>query len=787
MKRRRLSCLALVLLVAVLASCAGDVPPPTPGTKATSATQQDPVPGPEPAPGPTPGPEPDPFTPYVEPKEEDKLVRFADLVAGTPLYAEAYRQQFHYSPKDSWMNDINGLVYFKGVYHMYYQNNPGTVVCDTGVICWGHATSTDLIHWEEQPIALRNGQEGGIWSGTAWADTENRSGLFEDGTGGGIIAAYSTHKQKIGIAYSTDGTNYTKLGIVIDNTTIKDFRDPKIFWDTEAGKWTLVVAGGQVMFYQSSDLRNWEKVSENNIWTECPDFFPMTVEGTDTVKWVLSCAGRGYYIGSYANGTFTPETGYITPITGPDYYAAITYEGIPDGRRLMCGWMDTWTYAQQTATDWCSNASMTSELTLVRENGEYRICFAPAAEYASLELGDLVKPFSGTLTADDDPLAGIQSGRFVLDMTVDLANTTDFRLGFRMGTEDSTYLSYTKEKGKVTFDRSENVAGVVTITEEYPTYEFAVSRDGKTARILVYVDTAGVEIYTNGGEYFAALIRPLASSKGLTLRTDGTLAVTALTVRALDTIWFDDPAEVAAAHIAQPSLLLALEGATSAVLPACSYGGQKPVHYEADDPNIVSLEAVEGGVRVTAKGVGKTTLRAIVWDRYVTCEIEVCEKITRASAIGTLTAENGHIELRPDGFLFVGNGGDAFAMANATYSDFVYEADLAVRPNGVAAALTFRQTGTSDFYCVCLDSNAGVVKLWLRDNWNVRDVRTASLTIVKNKVYHMKIEAVGSTITVWVNGNKMMEVTDTTHTSGTIGINTYNGEGLFNNMTCTAK
>ena len=192
-------------------------------------------------------------------------------------YNELYRGQYHYSVKDGWANDPNGLVYYKGVYHFFYQFYDDT---KWGPMHWGHATSKDLIHWEEQPIVFYPDANGAMFSGSIVADTTNSSGLF-DNDQGGLVALITAdgNGQRIKLAYSKDeGRTWTKLDQIAADWTddplqSQDFRDPKVFrWE---GKWFMVVAGGPLRIYSSDNLRNWKVESTYaDLHTECPDLYP---------------------------------------------------------------------------------------------------------------------------------------------------------------------------------------------------------------------------------------------------------------------------------------------------------------------------------------------------------------------------------------------------------------------------------------------------------------------------------------------------------------------------------
>ncbi|MDG2450313.1 MAG: glycoside hydrolase family 32 protein [Saprospiraceae bacterium] len=248
-------------------------------------------------------------------------------------YSEKHRPQFHFSPEENWMNDPNGMVYYEGEYHLFYQHYPDSSVW--GPMHWGHAVSADLVHWEHLPIALYPDELGYIFSGSAVIDWKNTSG-FGDGVTPPMIAIFTYHNserekagaddyQTQGIAYSTDkGRTWTKYkgNPVIPNPGVRDFRDPKVFWHLESEKWVMTVAAlDRVQFYGSENLKDWVFLSEfgadigshDGVW-ECPDLFPIIDEKGDT-KWVLLLnmnpgnpnggSGLQYFIGGFDGNKFT--------------------------------------------------------------------------------------------------------------------------------------------------------------------------------------------------------------------------------------------------------------------------------------------------------------------------------------------------------------------------------------------------------------------------------------------------------------------------------------------------
>ncbi|NNN31140.1 glycoside hydrolase family 32 protein [Streptomyces sp. S3(2020)] len=263
------------------------------------------------------------------------------VAADTAAYSETYRPQFHFTPEKNWMNDPNGLVYYEGEYHLFYQYNPnGNSWAD---MSWGHAVSTDLVHWQELPVALSNDGQEMVFSGSAVVDKNNTTG-FGTAANPPMVAIYTSYNNSTGIqsqalAYSVDrGRTWTKYqGNPVLDIGSRDFRDPKVQWYEPTKSWLMTVslsAEHKVLFYSSKNLKDWTRLSEfgpagatGGVW-ECPDLFPLAVDGDpDNIKWVLvvnlnpgGIAGGSaaqYFVGDFDGTTFTADDdGSYTPPAG---------------------------------------------------------------------------------------------------------------------------------------------------------------------------------------------------------------------------------------------------------------------------------------------------------------------------------------------------------------------------------------------------------------------------------------------------------------------------------------
>ena len=339
------------------------------------------------------------------------------------------RPQLHFTAKKNWINDPNGLFFDGKQYHMYFQHNPNGV--GHGYMSWGHAVSTDLVNWEELPIAILHGDVTDIFSGSIVVDHENTSG-FGDGTVPPVIAIYTAaakdeSNQSQAIAYSLDGgETFTKYeqNPVLDRGS-KDFRDPKVIrYESEQGSYWVMVAveaiERRVLVYRSENLKDWTELSSfgpqsaiAGIW-ECPDLFQLPVAGTDQLKWVLIVSlnpggvaggsGTQYFIGEFDGTSFTPDQDQQVRDSfeyeslkqgnwldwGRDFYAGVSFHGLPADQQTVIAWMSNWDYARELPHDgWRGSMSTARRLDLVKNSDgkfEIRQCILglPASEVAAV-------------------------------------------------------------------------------------------------------------------------------------------------------------------------------------------------------------------------------------------------------------------------------------------------------------------------------------------------------------------------------------------------------------------
>ena len=271
------------------------------------------------------------------------------------LYDERYRPQFHFTPRKGWTNDPNGLVFYKGEYHLFFQHNPFGV--KWGNMTWGHAVSPDLVHWTATGATpLNPTMLGTMFSGSAVVDWGNTAGL-QSGAEKTIVSIYTaaggTSPESKGqpftqcMAYSNDrGRTWTKYaGNPVVPHIAGENRDPKVVWHAPTRQWimALFLDGNTYRFLASPNLKNWTHAARYHVSPaprECPDFFPMPVEGEPgTTKWVWTAANGHYLVGTFDGKRFIPEVMTQPGHYGKNYYAVQTYSDLPE-RAAGAGGLD---------------------------------------------------------------------------------------------------------------------------------------------------------------------------------------------------------------------------------------------------------------------------------------------------------------------------------------------------------------------------------------------------------------------------------------------------------------
>ena len=440
-------------------------------------------------------------------------------------YDEVFRPQIHYTPAKNFMNDPNGMIFFEGAYHLYYQFNPEGNIW--GNMSWGHATSKDLIHWEEQPVAIKPNELGFIFSGSCIIDKDNKAGFGKNK----LIAIYTSSdlkKQQQSIAYSNDGgqsfINYPGNPVIPNDD--ENLRDPKVFWHEETQKWIMILAKGimkGIELYASENLKEWKHLSTfvidipvPDIQWECPDLFQLDYK--DSKKWVLlvSVNPRGSFLGSgtmYFIGNFDGKTFTADPLNYPiwfdygmDSYAGVSYSNTGD-RKIVIAWMNNWSYAPEVpVSPWRSAMSLPRELKLIEYEGKPIL-----ASTVVDEIDKIAGPWK-KIENQFEPGDAYQLKLKVnlnKDSKILLKNDEGERFIFEINCETRKLIAYRNAAtGKTSFNAKFPV----------PQLEAPLNVSGDTVTFNIFVDQSSIEIFTeNGSMSMTNLIFPASIYNSLSV------------------------------------------------------------------------------------------------------------------------------------------------------------------------------------------------------------------------------------------------------------------------------
>lgn len=459
--------------------------------------------------------------------------------------AQAWRPGYHYTPQRHWMNDPNGLVYYGGEYHLYYQYNPQAD--QWGNISWGHAVSPDLVTWTELAVAIPNSARVMAFSGSVVIDHDNTGGFAAPGAATPAFVACFTgfdpvsKNQSQHLAYSLDrGRSYTAYaGNPVIDIGSTEFRDPKVFWHAPSRHWVMLVVASlrqEVWIYTASNLRNWTKVSTfgpagsaaGNIW-EVPDLLELPVTAADGSvqgkRWVLVVSvnrgtiwggsGVQYFIGYFDGSHFVADP-HQNPqpaarldnanITlwadhGRDFYAPLSFANLPDSRVLWLGWMSNWDYASALPTQpWRGQQSLPRALDLATTPQGLRLRQTVVDEVRQLaEAQPLLALQNASLPTVSSALttAAAQARRFMARLVFD-ASGLQQPLGLELlkGSSGSLRVGFDPASNSVFVDRRTRSPSFAGQSERHDAPRVL---DGAEIGLEIWVDGSTVEVFADGG------------------------------------------------------------------------------------------------------------------------------------------------------------------------------------------------------------------------------------------------------------------------------------------------
>lgn len=453
------------------------------------------------------------------------LTYYSDMGAQLSGYKEQHRPQYHFSPQANWMNDPNGMVFYKGEYHLFYQYYPDSTVW--GPMHWGHAISNDMVHWQHLPIALYPDSLGYIFSGSVVVDKNNTSG-FQKGEEAPLVAVFTYHNMKgekagtndfqtQGIAYSNDkGRTWIKYknNPVLKNPGNKDFRDPKVNWHEASKHWVMSLAvGNKIQFYRSSNLIDWSLTGEfgerqgnhGGVW-ECPDLFPVKINNTTQEKWVLLVSiGNGgpnggsatqYFIGDFDGNTFindNPASTILWIDYGCDNYAGVTWNNTSENKRLFLGWMSNWQYAQIVPTkNWRSAMTLPRELSVQKTTHGFYLVSNPVKALEGL------RKMNPLMIKETKTLITTGLNELLLEYDIEEGSAQDFGVVFSNMQNEQLKVGYNKNSNEFYIDRTK--AGKSDFHSSFANKQTATrTSTSRTLKLHLFVDRSSLELYADDG------------------------------------------------------------------------------------------------------------------------------------------------------------------------------------------------------------------------------------------------------------------------------------------------
>ena len=451
-----------------------------------------------------------------------------------PAYDQPYRPQFHFSPKEHWTNDPNGLVFFEGEYHLFYQYNP--FGDEWGHMSWGHAVSPDLTHWTQLPIALPEENGVMIFTGSTVVDQHDTSGFCQGGRSC-LLAIYTGHTpetktkpalQTQNIAYSNDrGRTWTKYSAnPVLNLNMSDFRDPKVFWSEASRRWIMAVSlpnDHKVRFYGSPDLKKWDQISEfgpagatGGQW-ECPEIFELPADGKPgNTRWVLKVglnpgslqggSGEQYFVGRFDGTRFindNPASLTLGTDYGKDCYCALTFNNLPKAHTaVMLGWMDNWQYAAKLPTSpWRGQMTIPRKLSLRSTPAGLRLAQQPADEIQSLreQQFEAAGRSAGELNFKLASVAPKLGSSFELETEFSMGSSAESGLKLFVGPDEALVIGYARQREKLFIDRTH--AGVTEFSKDFPARtEASLTINGDKLTLHMLIDRNSVELFAQQGQ-----------------------------------------------------------------------------------------------------------------------------------------------------------------------------------------------------------------------------------------------------------------------------------------------
>ena len=763
-------------------------------------------------------------------------IKFTDIFYGVSdysYYTELYRNQYHFSQYAHWNNDPNGLVYYDGYYHLFYQHHPYSNYWSD--MYWGHARSKDLAHWELLPIALFPDEDWGsgvglMWSGTAYEYRPGDSAAidalnwFPNGEGRGLIAFYTRDggmQDQMIMSSDDGGMTWTKRKLIPQTVaTAPDgiyhkvaCRDPKVFpVETKNGKttvWGMAVTGQQenrVWFMKSQNLLDWEYAGQFNADVpECPEVVTLTADDGKTYT-VISLSGREYIVGKivYDGGriTYTDKDGGAIDKSdfqkmdfGTDSYATQTFS-IRDtdsdyfGKVVAISWYagvpaDTDSGIYANARKVWNGSGMTIPVVwgLASEGRGYILTQTPVVKDSTAFTKDnLLTIENQKLDAtSENILKDVNTHVFEMLLSIDNPNHEAISIKINVSDNEYTEIGWNADEGYFVDRRFTSSAGLNI--KDYPFRYSSGPRDFGTQDFYILSDNGGVEVFCDDFKipfYLLTLASPY--SVKAEIKVGGEVTVESLVLNEIASVWRDfEPVDgETVLYVSEENAELDTSITTEKLITAYSTSGEEITWEIISGSQFVSIEQTTGGVIAKALGAGQATL-------LVTCGNQ--KKIVK------LTVHNGNpesdIPFGADGIIsgsWIANGsnivaetpaGDGYILSDMSASDFNCSVSFSL--DAIAAAFIFRASEDMKEYIIFnYDNNEKIVKMWSHNG----EIGRASAPNVNTNNVVLRVEANGAHIKGYINGTLAIDVVlgDNEPMEGLFGLNVYSGKATFKSV-----
>ncbi|MBE7087227.1 MAG: DUF1080 domain-containing protein [Clostridiales bacterium] len=755
-------------------------------------------------------------------------------------YTELYRQQYHFSQYRSWNNDPNGLVYYDGYYHLYYQHHPYSNYWSD--MYWGHARSTDLFHWELLPICLFPDADwstgnGYMWSGSAMVYHKGVSadidGLnwYPNGNGDGLLAFYTRdggYQDQIIMSSDDGGMTWTKRRLISqllipDYTTKTDCRDPKVFPIKKDGDkvtmWGMALTGlatNNLWFLKSSNLLDWSYAGGFKAESpECPDVVTLKADD-ETEHTVITFTGRRYLVGEL---TYDEDSGNIIykDLNGNNF-ADMQMSDIPfqtmdygkDSYATQSYYIDDTSstyYGKTVSVSWFSGVpnhpdsiesgllaalrkvwngggfTIPVEWGLKKSDSGYLLTQTPIVkDTTALDKTSVYTATNKAVDETENILSQVSGRRLEINATITNANKES--LAFRVGVSDSEYteIGWNQTDGYYV-DRTYTSDGGLTI----PAYRVKYTSGATASNVQTFyilVDDGGVEVFCDDFTipfYVLTFISPY--STGLSFTASGDVTVNSLQINEIATVWREDnDSNETVLHLDKDSVELDLSLTTSQTVVAYSTTDIAKQWEVEQGSDIVEVTPTESGAIITAKKSGTAVVK-------VTCGNAVKRvnvKVYGGSKDFDLTfskqgVKSGQWLMTSNGLIGKSSSGDAFILSNESASNFNYVVKFDLS-SGTAAAVMFRaKEDMTDYYVVTFDKNENVIKLWTKSGV----LLSSHVTVADLSAIVIGVKAQGNNFIISLNGKEVMNYTDTREgvpTQGQFGLNVFNANVTFSDV-----